>query len=438
MKQRKAIYGVVALAGCLAIWMAFAPVDARAAEWHGSIDGYTNADDVYDWELDWLFGRHIGSNYHSRILCFTECYGGDKIDDFEGNPDTAILSGSEPGHTTKYGGYHRGLARNLEPGSDTDTAHAEAEAVAHSADTPTKSGPNIDIGTGGDEGAIESCHVLVWAGRPNSQDQDDINDIYDNFAGEPNTTVTVLSGDGSGAHVDGAATMENLVSSLADIGDVMDENEQFIFFATDHGDLGYVEPDVYCPAELICEVSMDTSAIWDDLQNDPNNNPYLFIYPEEIYPLPPQAALVWFNDVGPFDVATDFMEIPLDYDNTKAEPDQFKYILYLQEDLILPTQNTVQITSGMGQEVKLLHLGLDTGAISRIPSTCTDQDVDGYGYPGNDDCPFPEEDCDDTNPDVNPGMQGQDCLETPDNIDNDCDGQVDEDKCQGCFIGSVM
>ncbi|MFC1888715.1 hypothetical protein ACFL4G_03055 [Thermodesulfobacteriota bacterium] len=39
---------------------------------------------------------------------------------------------------------------------------------------------------------------------------------------------------------------------------------------------------------------------------------------------------------------------------------------------------------------------------------------------------------------VNPGIQGQDCLETPDGIDQDCDGTVDEDKCEGCFIDLLM
>ncbi|MFC1889127.1 putative metal-binding motif-containing protein [Thermodesulfobacteriota bacterium] len=46
-------------------------------------------------------------------------------------------------------------------------------------------------------------------------------------------------------------------------------------------------------------------------------------------------------------------------------------------------------------------------------------------------------DCDDTNPNVHPGLEGADCMNKPDGIDNDCDGQVDEDEC-GCFIGMVM
>ena len=69
---------------------------------------------------------------------------------------------------------------------------------------------------------------------------------------------------------------------------------------------------------------------------------------------------------------------------------------------------------------------------------CMDGDGDGFGYPGAPSCPDTREDCDDTDPNVNPGMQGQDCVSPPDNVDNDCDGQVDEDDCGDCFIGIVM
>lgn len=50
-------------------------------------------------------------------------------------------------------------------------------------------------------------------------------------------------------------------------------------------------------------------------------------------------------------------------------------------------------------------------------------DADGDGYTAIGSCVGSADDCDDTNPDVNPGME-----EICDNgIDDDCDGEVDEE-----------
>ncbi|MFC1890320.1 hypothetical protein ACFL4G_11255, partial [Thermodesulfobacteriota bacterium] len=69
-----------------------------------------------------------------------------------------------------------------------------------------------------------------------------------------------------------------------------------------------------------------------------------------------------------------------------------------------------------------------------IGPDCTDLDQDGYAIEGGE---CGAVDCDDSDPGVNPGMQGQDCSNAPDGIDNDCDGQIDEDNC-GCFISVVI
>ena len=58
---------------------------------------------------------------------------------------------------------------------------------------------------------------------------------------------------------------------------------------------------------------------------------------------------------------------------------------------------------------------------------CIDSDGDGYGDIGSPECTYPEEDCDDSNPDVNPGATegpyGDDTC--GDTLDNDCDGSTD-------------
>jgi len=61
------------------------------------------------------------------------------------------------------------------------------------------------------------------------------------------------------------------------------------------------------------------------------------------------------------------------------------------------------------------------GSIDEDCETCTDDDRDGYGYPGSNLCSYPEQDCDDADINVNPGVS-----EVCNSLDDDCNGQADE------------
>ena len=73
---------------------------------------------------------------------------------------------------------------------------------------------------------------------------------------------------------------------------------------------------------------------------------------------------------------------------------------------------------------------------------CIDDDEDGYGDPASESCLHPELDCDDADPDVNPGAtegpQGDPTCS--DGKDNDCDGSIDGDDsgCGGCFFSIIF
>jgi hypothetical protein len=56
-----------------------------------------------------------------------------------------------------------------------------------------------------------------------------------------------------------------------------------------------------------------------------------------------------------------------------------------------------------------------------LTAACNDSDGDGYGTPANPVCAFPEEDCDDGNPDVYPGAP-----EVCNGIDDDCEATTDD------------
>lgn len=66
----------------------------------------------------------------------------------------------------------------------------------------------------------------------------------------------------------------------------------------------------------------------------------------------------------------------------------------------------------------LAYTGID------IMPGCTDMDGDGFGNPASPLCMYPDLDCDDTNPQINPGM-----YEVCDGLDNDCDSVIDNECC---------
>ena len=111
--------GLVAV-GCVVALLSVTPVALGEIATSGTLAA-NDGKHIYDWELEIMIGTLIGDqagvDYESMVLAFTECYGGDKFDDFAGYGNTALLSGSNPGRTTIYGGYHRALAAGAGAGN---------------------------------------------------------------------------------------------------------------------------------------------------------------------------------------------------------------------------------------------------------------------------------------------------------------------------------
>ena len=69
-----------------------------------------------------------------------------------------------------------------------------------------------------------------------------------------------------------------------------------------------------------------------------------------------------------------------------------------------------------------------------------DSDGDGYGNPGHITCLYPQRDCNDEDPGVNPSIveDQQGAPNFGDGTDNDCDRKIDWIDSGCCFIGTLM
>ncbi len=92
----------------------------------------------------------------------------------------------------------------------------------------------------------------------------------------------------------------------------------------------------------------------------------------------------------------------------------------------------LQTANGINDTGQIVGEGILDGSLRAYllaPAVCQDLDQDGYGSPASPACPYPELDCDDLDPSVNPGATEGPAGDPTcsDQVDNDCDGLADED-----------
>jgi hypothetical protein len=239
----------------------------------------TQGASISDETLRDLLDEHIPTNNaHSSLVVLTQCYGGDTANDLTGRDNTAVLSATSEGETAVYGGYDNDAAAALRPGEGrtSDTVHDAGVAGKHASETPTKSGDAVSLEDTSKTGDIRSRHVLVYAGQPDSRegrDNDQRDTIESNFAGKANTTVTTVGGDGSGGW-DHPGSQAGLTDALEAISEQMNENEQFILFVTDHGDLHPTSKNVSVPAntDQVIELTVPDYLVLDMLGTTVNDD----------------------------------------------------------------------------------------------------------------------------------------------------------------------
>lgn len=198
---------------------------------------------IRDDTLELLLDQHVPTgNAHSSLLVFTQCYGGSMVDEFADREGTSVLSATVPAQTARYGGYHDDAAAALyaEDGRTSDDVHEAGTDGASSLEDPIAQGPAAPLDEVGSTG-IGSRHVLVYAGQPEEKDVEDRDTIEQNFAGDPDTTVTTVGGAGQADGWDYPGTFAGLRDALVEISAWMDPTEQFVLFVTDHG--GIVVPN---------------------------------------------------------------------------------------------------------------------------------------------------------------------------------------------------
>jgi hypothetical protein len=242
---------VAALVACACV-SAQAQFDGRMIGTRGTMCTCDDADGpIYDTELAEMIGAKI-PDCVKKLLVFTQCYGGDFLDNFAGDPNTAATSANEPGKPAYYGGYDDDAAAGLRPGAGRTAGDMHGDASAPGAkdprETPQTGGglpvggfPLDPVGTNG----ISSRHILFYAGKPNAADDGYLDTIRDNFAGEANTTVRGVGG--APGHYDHPGTHKGLQDALDEIAAEIAASpspcrEQFILFVSDHGDLHTVNP----------------------------------------------------------------------------------------------------------------------------------------------------------------------------------------------------
>jgi hypothetical protein len=320
-------------------------------------------------------------------MVLTQCYGGDMVDELSDDRDnTHVISATSEGEQAIYGGYDEDAAGALAPGEGRTSADvheagtADPDGGGGGAETPSEAGDPVSLEpVDPEDGPIKSRHILVYAGTPDggngTSDAAQLATIQANFAGEPNTTVTAVGGDGTGAW-DYPGTEEGLEDGLEEISELMNEHEQFILFVTDHGDLDAAGA---CTETFpgLCESGpfILWDPVFDHMANDPGNVPGITVFAPSASPPPPAMIILDGMPMGPVPFQ---IRVDLNNNGIQEAGDGWEAWLPIQEQQLHPEGNHVAVQGQMLNNQATVRVS--TGAMRKVvPTSNCDGDTNGDG-----------------------------------------------------------
>lgn len=357
-----------------------------------------------------LLDQHIpANNAHSTLAVFTQCFGGGLLDDLADRPNTAAMSASLYDQAARYTGYDDDAAAALYPesGRSSDAVHAAGVAGKSALEDPLSQGDSVSLAPVGEDG-LGSRHVLVYAGAPEALDDQIRDQIVQNFAGQPDTTVTTVGGAGAADGWDYPGTFEGFRDALIEISALMDADEQFILFVTDHGGqisppgvVNFVEVDGELQGDLAVGIP---EPVFEAMMLEPNNVPAICaVGPYWIFPV----SLEWDGGTATL-TAGDLTDFNLPYDANPRDDYADQAGCFALDELSLnPDGTAFRLTAPTWAESDPPQIFFTTGNLPKLEAEPEDT-----GEPGDTD--VPESRADESGPPDDtgaPGPGGERCSE---------------------------
>lgn len=401
---------------------------------------------IYDWQLANMIKMWVAdAGYANMIFIFNQCFAGGMIDDLKeklsGTGDVALMGAARHDETSKgledtftatdqsrLAGFERPedlyakeigeeMARS---GNDAPTARQMADnaasqdlmreggkwvngaawpagVVEHPQSTMIGNGGAVKIGKKADGSDVASKHAILFAGDADGMRHwNDVDRAYkaltDKHGFSPENVVVLVGGgknskkpDGSNApgYVDGPGTKKALFGAIEALRGKMNANEQFIFWASDHGDMNrtevFLEKAIRDPVKQTVPPrrtasppgapswDLDTEFL-DAMLEDPDNEPFVSLIVCQAF------NLEYANDLAAF-LNSEQLELrsvePIYAYDDEPDLDGYELLFPIPDEEMLTPENLIEVEwqgdPEQFQPFTILALQIGTGSINTVP-----------------------------------------------------------------------